>query len=563
MVDVQIRRTRVTIAGAALAMAFAMFAWQRWFHEVLLDDGETRASGGVFGFVRDLGVLWVLAGAAVVAGLWLVDRRFDGGPAPVRRMWQALAFSVAFGGAVAVAVVLDRTIFPGAAISGAPGAGYLLEDGGFTYELSHALRDSLIAQLVVLPVAWATTRFFGPGVASPTVAASTAAAAPAVPAGAAVPADRRPVPEPDGRLSRRAALQYGTAGTFIAALGSSGVVTLTSSAAHAEENPDVTPWLSQGIELFINDGTKRMIDGTPVYMWGWGFRSEGVDESTALHTPGPVIWTHEGETVELNITNTLNEAHSFVIDGVVDSGVIAPGASTTVSFTAPAAGTYLYQDGTNRPVHRVLGLHGALLVMPADQTMRLSTQLPLEHWTFDTQWVWIFNQIDPAFNAIAQAERPIDVNQFKANFKPRYFTINGRMGSLASHVETAPDTVIEDNLFNPALIRIVNAGYATHCPHIHGNHCFVLARNARVQSTIMWKDQFRVGPEETTDLHLPFNVPPNALYWPPHPDGAAFLRELHGTDMEGKFPMHCHIEQSQTAAGGLYPQGLLTDWKIK
>jgi hypothetical protein len=26
--------------------------------------------------------------------------------------------------------------------------------------------------------------------------------------------------------------------------------------------------------------------------------------------------------------------------------------------------------------------------------------------------------------------------------------------------------------------------------------------------------------------------------------------------------MHCHIEMSQTAAGGNYPQGLVTDWQM-
>jgi hypothetical protein len=72
-----------------------------------------------------------------------------------------------------------------------------------------------------------------------------------------------------------------------------------------------------------------------------------------------------------------------------------------------------------------------------------------------------------------------------------------------------------------------------------------------------------VEPEVTTDFLLPFTVPPNAVHWPPHPDGVAFLRELHGKDIEGSWPMHCHIEMSQSAGGGLYPQGLLTDWKLK
>ena len=31
---------------------------------------------------------------------------------------------------------------------------------------------------------------------------------------------------------------------------------------------------------------------------------------------------------------------------------------------------------------------------------------------------------------------------------------------------------------------------------------------------------------------------------------------------EQAYPMHCHAEMSQTAAGGLYPMGALTDWRL-
>jgi hypothetical protein len=28
------------------------------------------------------------------------------------------------------------------------------------------------------------------------------------------------------------------------------------------------------------------------------------------------------------------------------------------------------------------------------------------------------------------------------------------------------------------------------------------------------------------------------------------------------YPMHCHIEMSQTASGGQYPQGMVTHWEL-
>ncbi len=479
----------------------------------------------------------------------------------VRTVWHASAISVCFGSLLAVAIAIHDVLLSPRSVSAAPGASYLTDDTGIVGALLHGLGDAVIAQLILLPIAgvWAfyvreTSTVAGPVESSP--ASATEARREAV-------TGRRIETSAPATLSRREALQFGAAGSVAVAIGSGGLVALTAEEAHAVAPAEVTPWLSRGIKLYINEGIKQMIDRTPVYMWGWGFESEGVDDRDGLNTPGPVIWTHEGETVELEITNTLNEDHSFVIDGVVDSGVIAPGTTVELSFDAPSAGTYLYQDRINHPVNRVLGLHGVLLVMPADRSMRFHSALDLQYWEFDSQWVWVLNEIDPKFNAKAQADVPIDPDRFVADFLPRYFTINGRMGSLAAHVETAPDTVIIDQLGNPALIRMVNAGIAIHCPHMHGNHVYPLSTNNELANPIMWKDQVMMKPGVTRDVFLPFNIPPNAVYWPPHPDGAAFLKELHGHDMEGTFPMHCHVEQSQTAGGGLYPQGLLTDWKIK
>ena len=110
---------------------------------------------------------------------------------------------------------------------------------------------------------------------------------------------------------------------------------------------------------------------------------------------------------------------------------------------------------------------------------------------------------------------------------------------------------------------MVNAAITMHGPHIHGNHCYVVGVDGQVPDNILWKDTFRVMPEGRTDLHLPFNIPPNAVHFPPPESGQKFLRELHGVDMEGTWPMHCHVEMSQSAGGGLYPQGMLTDWKEK
>ncbi len=538
-------RNRTGAVVLALAVGAAT---QLWVLQVL-ESGQPAEAGAV---VRNLALVLGPAAVAVEAGRQRALRGSgpDGLEGGHRR--RAVATAAMFCALLVPVLAAGRAVAdPGAPRQTAPGAGYLLDAGGTGWGWGRATAGAARDAAVVLPgallVLWCAGR-------APARARGGAPDPPATPA---------PAPPPVPALSKRELLRFGAAGAAGIALGSAGLVVLPSRRASAAAAGAPTPWLSDTVELVVRDGVQTMIDGTPVYSWGWGFRSGGVDRRDALHVPGPVLWAYSGEPVRLSVHNSLDEDHSFVIDGVVDSGVLAPGQTRSLAFAAPAPGTYLYQDGLNRPVNRTLGLHGVLVVMPADRTLRASPALDARYWTFVTQWVWVFADIDPVWHARAQANSPIDPAELLATFRPRYFTLNGRTGSLAAHEETAPDTVVHDRIGNPALIRMVNAGVAMHGPHFHGNHVYPLLRNAALASPVLSKDTVRVMPEDRVDVLLPFEIPPNAVHHPPPASGRRLLQELHGTDMEGSWPMHCHVEMSQTAGGGLYPQGLLTDWKVQ
>lgn len=556
MREFRVLLTRREIAGLGLLLAALVVAWQQWVH-VAVFDVHDHDELFVVHWLRDA-LLAVPPAVVAVAGGVLVtrkvaERRPDFNPLVARATSTALIFSVLLIPSVGIHTAVDDALGGSGglgSIEPAPGAGYLLADdggleaaSGFFGQLAHGARDAAMA----MPIA--------------AMVLLVALAAPQLWAHATRPAHAKPSGGP--LMERRELFRYSGAGAAALALSSSGLTVLSVRKAHAAEPGEAIPWLSDDIELVMRDGIINMIDGTPVYHYGWGFRSGGLDERESLHVPGPVLWSNADDVIEVTVTNDLDAPHSFFIEGVVDSGPIQPGDSVTVTFDAPEAGTYMYQDGINRPVNRTLGLHGVLIVMPDDGSLRSSPDLDSQYWTFVTQWVWLFNSIDPAFNARAQANRSIDPDDFIANFKPRYFTINGRTGSIAAHEETAPDTVVIDEVGNAALIRMVNAGVAMNGPHIHGNHCYVIGQDGEVPQNIMWKDTFRLMPEGRTDLFLPFNIPPNAVHFPPPESGRKFLKELHGKDTEGTWPMHCHIEMSQTAGGGLYPQGALTDWKEK
>jgi hypothetical protein len=74
-------------------------------------------------------------------------------------------------------------------------------------------------------------------------------------------------------------------------------------------------------------------------------------------------------------------------------------------------------------------------------------------------------------------------------------------------------------------------------------------------------DTFPLRPLETKDVLLPYIRPPDAHPWPPS-DPSVFTAVTADGTRGLVYPMHCHLEMSQTAAGGNYPQGLLTHWVI-
>jgi len=339
-------------------------------------------------------------------------------------------------------------------------------------------------------------------------------------------------------------------------------------------------------KLAITDALVETVDRKDIYHWAFEDLNSPVQRP---QMPGPLIEAVEGDTIELSVTNTLPDKHGFAIPGVpgmVGAGVeIAPCETKVLSFPAPKAGSYMYLDHLNAPVNRVLGLHGTMVVLPAAGNTPYSEPTPGVQKLFDhlgtaehfpgEPWIpartriWLFNSIDPAFNEMAQRGEAIDAIRFKDNFLPRYFTINGESGAFATHNH---DTTPSGRIGQPHLIRILNAGIATHSLHIHANHVYVLSRvdengNNEVQENVFVVDTFTVKPLERLDWLLPFVRPPDIPG-----DTSIPLRDLIPAELSLRlggvgqspltYPAHDHMEMSQTAAGGNYPQGIVTNWEI-
>src|SRR6266480_2994149 len=219
--------------------------------------------------------------------------------------------------------------------------------------------------------------------------------------------------------------------------------------------------------LVANTGYADTPDGNSVFMWSYA--NHDAPDNDHFQTPGPVLCVTEGETVVVNLTNTLPEPASIVFPGqtgvtatggspgLLTNEAAASGGTVSYSFTADHPGTYLYQSGSDPAKQVEMGLYGALVVRPDTATC-------------------------PAVAGTNCAYGP----------SPRYITVNGRefpdtlqdngtalqpnqpYGAL---VRLQPNTAANTR---PTLIRMVNAGLLNHPFHPHGNHTTEIAQDGRV-----------------------------------------------------------------------------------
>lgn len=374
-------------------------------------------------------------------------------------------------------------------------------------------------------------------------------------------------------MRRRKFLQIG-------ALGSAAALSAPASKAIAASG-------RTQFSLTIAPANVEMIDGTHVYMLLYFLDNQ---------TPRPVIRVSEGQQISFAIKNNDTRPHGFAITGIPAATIpaIAPGATATVTFTAPIGGSFIYVDPYEAPLNRVIGLHGPFIVSPADGTTPAGSDTPFSRSAqtvqvqsfFDAlggghprfpgeKWkpndparekIWLFSQTDPSLNAAVASGATTTGANVVANFLPRYFTINGLSGfDTALHGGVSGGDHDNDAQIGPSgkqgqpcLIRSMNAGLCTHGPHIHGNHVMVCAEmddfgNSVCETHVYERDAWMLRPLDRIDVILPFERPPDipAASWPPREEPFPL-----------RYVMHCHIEMSQTAGGGNYPQGAVTHWEM-
>ncbi len=367
-------------------------------------------------------------------------------------------------------------------------------------------------------------------------------------------------------MDRREFIAYGSA----AALAAGVIKTQLEQAAEAQ-----TPRLR--LELHFEEIYEEMIDGEVLFALAYR------DPATRLIRP-PIFLT-ENTPITLKLVNRTRKPRRFAVTGWADNkfAVVAPGATQHVHFIAPRPGSYIYHETTEGELGRLAGLYGPLVVMPSEANGRTptgaqtpyanptpsqcalfdalgnSSRFPGQPWRpelYERTKIWMFSETDPELNRRLERNVATGWETMKAWFKPRYFSLNGLSGYDSSHDDTCCPDGYEGE---PVLLRCMNAGAATHGPHIHGNHVFCMAEVDPTTLTlykcrnILEVDTWMMKPLWRKDMLLPFIKPdeiPTAS-WPPKQEPFPLF-----------YPMHCHIEMSQTAGGGSYPQGMVTHWEM-
>src|SRR5499427_1104072 len=180
--------------------------------------------------------------------------------------------------------------------------------------------------------------------------------------------------------------------------------------------------------LVANTGYEDTPDGNSIFMWSYA--NHDAPDNDHFQTPGPVLCVTEGETVVVNLTNTLPEPASIVFPGQTgvtatgSAGVFtaeapASGGTASYSFTAGHPGTYLYQSGSDQAKQVEMGLYGALVVRPNATTCPPAAGTDCAYGAssrYDSghEYLLLLSEIDPVLHHAVEVGGTFDLNARRA-----------------------------------------------------------------------------------------------------------------------------------------------------
>jgi FtsP/CotA-like multicopper oxidase with cupredoxin domain len=298
-----------------------------------------------------------------------------------------------------------------------------------------------------------------------------------------------------GKKSRIAAL--GALALLLLAVGTAWGITGT-------HNFPATPGVIDGVSGTLSiegvrtfnlqalSGHISVPEGNSVFIWGFSESTE-----TDVQYPSPTLIVNQGETVTVNLANTLPVPVSIVFPGQSDvtsigdsTGLLTAEADPLIgvasySFVASNAGTYLYHSGTQTDLQVDMGLFGAIIVRPTGFDPMNPTAYGNSESAYNLEYLFLLSEIDPEIHRLVERGMMDAVDT--TTFNPTYWFINGRcapdtmFSPFAGWLPTQPYNCMPMmHVGDRMLMRVIGAGRSLHPYHHHGNHARVIARDGRL-----------------------------------------------------------------------------------
>lgn len=276
-----------------------------------------------------------------------------------------------------------------------------------------------------------------------------------------------------------------------ATLAAAVTVLLLAASARA----DIPGTTGTAFALTAKTGHISTPDGNSILIWGFTDNATG-----RVQYPAPTLILDQGNTITVELTNTLDVPVSIVFPGqtsVTAEAVSGPtqnglltleaGTSGTVRYTFVASrpGTYHYHSGTRPDLQVEVGLVGAIIIRPTGFDHMNMKAYEDDATTYTHEFLFLLTEMDPRIHELVEKG---EMNQIdNTTYFPVNWFINGRCApdtmapSFAGWLPAQPYNCMP--MMNPGerlLMRVIGAGRHLHPFHHHGNHAKIIAKDGRL-----------------------------------------------------------------------------------
>ncbi len=248
-------------------------------------------------------------------------------------------------------------------------------------------------------------------------------------------------------------------------------------------------------DLWATTGVISLPGWPAVPIWGYSLVDPALGGAATL--PGPALIANEGETLVVNLHNSLTETTGLSFEGqavLPDLAGIAAGGMKTYTIDNLSAGTFLYEAAPlpNAQHQVAMGMVGALIVRPAG----LPGQAYASPATaFQDEALLVISELDPSLN-FAVDPAAFDMR----TYQPLLYLINGAVHPVIPEIASTAG--------NALLLRYINAGLQPHTLSLLGMDQRLIAKDGFPYTYTRRSVAANIAPGETQDALVV--VPPGA-----------------------------------------------------